>query len=117
MQTTQPQLSASQRESRSVIINWVRATEEFHGQYVRINEVINSLEANQRFTLTGSTTNTRRNVQALLQLRQYMSDVLATLLTDINKSKPGQLTSHARLLQDISRQVEAELKRLALPQA
>lgn len=128
MKTSPSTFAATPNEAQRTILNWVRATEQFHQYHCRINEVIDDLQRDpyQRLAVAGS----RANLQALLKLRQYMSDVLARLLMDMTESKSargndrsattaksGQIASHTRLLQNINRKVADELKRLTLPQA
>lgn len=127
MEAKQPDYSPSTAETQAVILDWVRATEEFHRRYYQINEVINGVYRNQyqRSAIDGNRKTKMRN---LLRLRQHMSDVLMTLLTDMTSpkpvrqrdggqtspSKPGQLMSHTRLLQDLNREVDSELRKLTL---
>ncbi|QJD78720.1 hypothetical protein [Spirosoma rhododendri] len=100
-------------EVQGLIMDWVEATEQFHNRYARLTEVINSLRAGSRRQDTA----TRMRLRQLMSLRQHMSDVLMTLLMDMNNpkadkfqsSKPGQLHSHARLLTDLNREIDAEL--------
>ena len=133
MQAIQPKFAASRPEAQTIILNWVQATEDFHRYYCQVNEAINSLHPGkyQHLVSTTSMTSSRAKLQALTKLRQYMSDVLATLLADMSKpeishhhgskpsgpSKPGQLTSHTRLLQEINRKVYNEVKLLTVAQA
>lgn len=133
MQAVQPKFIATKTEAQTIILNWVQATEDFHRYYCQINEAIVALhpDKHQRLGRTNSVGNSRIKLQALTTLRQYMSDVLMTLLADMSKpelshhrddrpsgpSKPGQLTSHTRLLQDINRKVYDEVKQLKLAQA
>lgn len=130
MQAVQPKFVATKTEVQTIILNWVQATEDFHHYYCQVNEAINALNPDKRSRSgkANSTGNPRANLQALTKLRQYMSDVLMTLLTDMSKpellsgrddtpSRPGRLTSHTRLLQDINRKVYDEVKHLALTQA
>ena len=128
MKTIQPQFIATKSEAQTIVINWVCATEEFHQHYAQINKVIKGM--GQRQARTGSVSNSRTNLQALMKLRQYMSDVLTTLLMEMDKptsvqcsdrsespSKPGQIATHTRLLQDINRKVGSEFKRIERAQA
>ncbi|MFD2572530.1 hypothetical protein ACFSUS_17965 [Spirosoma soli] len=105
---------ASPAEIQSVIIEWVRATEAFHRRYAKITEVINTLQATARRQPAADKARLRR----LVTLRQHMSDVLMTLLMDMTgqksgrsaqPSKPGQLRSHACLLDELNREIDAEL--------
>lgn len=130
MQAVQPRFVANKTEVQTIILNWVKATEDFHRYYCQVNEAINALNPDKhpRSGKANSTGNPRTDLQALTKLRQYMSDVLMTLLADMNKpellhhrdeapSRPGRLTSHTRLLQDINRKVCNEVRQLALVQA
>lgn len=104
---------ASAVEVQNLIMDWVEATEQFHKRYARLTEVINSLRNKSRRQDTAN----RMRLRQLMTLRQHMSDVLMTLLLDMNNpkadkfqsSKPGQLDSHARLLTDLNREIDAEL--------
>ncbi|GAB4049107.1 hypothetical protein [Spirosoma foliorum] len=105
---------ASAEEIQKVIMEWARATEAFHGRYAKLNQVINSLQVaarrNPKFN--------RTRLRQLIDLREHMSDVLMTLLLDMSgqksgrsaqPSKPGQLHSHASLLDELNRKIDAEL--------
>ncbi len=105
---------ASPAEIQNVIMDWVKATEAFHRRYAKLTEVINSLQATTR---RQPNTN-RTRLRHLTGLRQHMSDVLMTLLLDMTgqksdrsaqPSKPGQLRSHACLLDELNREIDAEL--------
>lgn len=106
---------ASSAEIQSIIMEWVEATEQFHRRYAKLTEVINSLQATDR---RQSTSTTRSRLRKLIVLRHHMSDVLMTLMLDMTgtkpgrssqSSKPGQLHSHARLLAELNREIDAEL--------
>ncbi|GAB3502973.1 hypothetical protein GCM10027341_31460 [Spirosoma knui] len=105
---------ASSAEIQSVIIEWVEATEAFHRRYAKLTEVINTLQAAARRQPKADRSRLRR----LIALRKQMSDVLMTLLLDMTgqksgrsalPSKPGQLRSHASLLGELNREIDAEL--------
>ncbi|MBC3784300.1 hypothetical protein [Spirosoma utsteinense] len=105
---------ASPAEVQSVILDWVKATEAFHHRYANLTEVINKMQANARRHPAQSKTRLRK----LIMLRQHMSDVLMTLLLDMTgeksgrsaqPSKPGQLRSHACLLDELNREIDTEL--------
>lgn len=105
---------ASPAEMQSVIIEWVNATEAFHHRYANLTEVINKMQANARRQPAQS----KARLRKLIMLRQHMSDVLMTLLLDMSSqkpgrsaqpSKPGQLRSHACLLDELNREIDAEL--------
>lgn len=105
---------ASPAEVQSVILDWVKATEAFHHRYANLTEVINKMQANARRHPGQSKTRLRK----LIMLRQHMSDVLMTLLLDMTgekssrsaqPSKPGQLRSHACLLDELNREIDTEL--------
>lgn len=60
----------------------------------------------------------RARLNRLIELRQHMGDVMMTLLLDMSGSKPGQSTqlskpgqlhSHASLLDELNRKIDAEL--------
>lgn len=105
---------ASPAEVQRVILDWVKATEAFHHRYANLTEVINKMQANARRHPGQSKTRLRK----LIMLRQHMSDVLMTLLLDMTgeksgrsaqPSKPGQLRSHACLLDELNREIDTEL--------
>lgn len=104
---------ASAVEVQNLIMDWVEATEQFHSRYARLTEVINTLRGGSRRQDTAN----RMRLRQLMALRQHMSDVLMTLLLDMNSpkadklqsSKPGQLHSHAQLLSELNREIDAEL--------
>ncbi len=97
-----------------MIMDWVKATEAFHHRYANLTEVINKMQANARRQPAQS----KARLRKLMMLRQHMSDVLMTLLLDMTgqrpgrstqPSKPGQLRSHACLLDELNREIDAEL--------
>ncbi len=105
---------ASPTEMQNVIIEWVKATEAFHHRYANLTEVINKLQVDIRRKPAQS----KARLRKLMMLRQHMSDVLMTLLLDISgqrpsmsaqPSKPGQLRSHACLLDELNRKIDVEL--------
>ncbi|MVM40511.1 hypothetical protein GO730_27340 [Spirosoma sp. HMF3257] len=105
---------ASAEEIQKVIMDWARATEAFHGRYAKLNQVINSLQT----ALSRQPKANRARLRQLIDLREHMSDVLMTLLLDMSgkksgrsmqSSKPGQLHSHASLLDELNRKIDAEL--------
>lgn len=105
---------ASPAEMQRIILDWVRATEEFHGRYAQLTEVINALQVTAR----RQPTHYRVRLRKLTALRQHMSDVLMTLMLDMSQpssnrsqgpSKPGQLNAHARLLEQLNQEIDAEL--------
>lgn len=105
---------ASSAEVQNIIMEWVEATEQFHRRYAKLTEVINALESTTRRQPNTNKTRLRK----LHSLRHHMSDVLMTLLLDMSgqknsrstqPSKPGQLHSHARLLEELNREIDSEL--------
>ncbi|MDB5241128.1 MAG: hypothetical protein JWP57_1753 [Spirosoma sp.] len=109
---------ASPAEVQNVILEWVKVTEAFHHRYSNLTEVINKLQANARRQPTQSKVRLRK----LIMLRQHMSDVLMTLLLDMTgqrssrsaqPSKPGQLRSHTYLLDELNREIDAELTQVS----
>lgn len=105
---------ATPAEVQIMIMEWVKATEAFHNRYANLTEVINKMQANARRQPTQS----RARLRKLMTLRQHMSDVLMTLLLDMSgqrpdhsaqPSKPSQLRSHAYLLDELNRKIDAEL--------
>lgn len=130
MQAQTTTYSMPPAEAQLVILDWVKATEQFYQRYFQINEVINGLNRSRYSqpikARTRTKTSGKENVRELLRLRQQMSDVLTTLMVDISTpkatrqmapSKPGQLISHTRLLQELNRTVESELSRVTGAQA
>jgi hypothetical protein len=113
-ETVSSAYEASSTEIQNIIMEWVEATEQFHRRYAKLTEVINSLQSAGR---RQATTN-RPRLRKLITLRHHMSDVLMTLMLDMTgqkngrssqPSKPGQLHSHARLLAELNREIDAEL--------
>ena len=105
---------ASTEEIEKVITEWAIATDAFHRRYAKLNQVINSLQT----AAFRKPTAHRARLQRLTELRDYMSDVLMTLMMDMSglrpghsdqPSKPGQLHSHASLLDELNRRIDAEL--------
>ena len=105
---------ASPAEVQSMIMEWVKATEAFHHRYATLTEVINKMQTNVRRQPAQS----KARLRTLVMLRQHMSDVLMTLLLDmtgqnagrsVQPSKPSQLRSHAYLLDELNRKIDAEL--------
>ncbi|GAB4028392.1 hypothetical protein [Spirosoma koreense] len=104
----------SAEEVQSLVIKWAKATEAFHYRYAKLDKAINSLQSPR----SRETATTRNRLRRLLELRQHSTDVLMTLLLDMSgqksdqsmqPSKPGQLHSHARLLDELNRKIDAEL--------
>ena len=105
---------ASPAEVENIIMEWIEATEQFHRRYAKLTEVINSHEiAAQRKPRANQS-----RLRQLRSLRDYMSDVLMTLMLDMSgqknghlaqPSRPGQLHSHARLLTELNREIDAAL--------
>lgn len=105
---------ASAEEVQSLIMQWAKATEAFHYRYVKLDKAINTL---QKAARQQPKTN-RAQLRRLMELRQHTTDVLMTLLLDMSgqkseriaqPSKPGQLHSHACLLDELNRKIDAEL--------
>ena len=107
---------ASTEEVQGLIVKWTKAIEAFHYRFARLDKTIKTLEMTAR---QQSTTN-RTILRRLLELRKYSTDALMTLLLDMDMSgqrsersgqpsKPGQLHSHACLLDDLNRRIDAEL--------
>ena len=105
---------ASTLEVQNMIMDWVEATEAFHKRYAKLNELIDKMKRLGRRQASADRTRLRQ----LMSLRQHMSDVLMTLLLDMNThkqgrsampSKPSQIHSHARLLAELNREIDAQL--------
>ncbi|WP_460951037.1 hypothetical protein [Spirosoma daeguense] len=104
----------SPAEMEVMVMEWAKATESFHARYAKLTGVINILEKSTR----KQTSATRDRLRRLKGLRKQMGDTLMTLLLDMSgqrssrsplPSKPGQLQSHASLLREMSREIDAEL--------
>lgn len=105
---------ASEEEIQKVILAWAQATEAFHYRFAKLDRIITSLQAMGR----RHTPANRARLNRLIELRQHMGDVMMTLLLDMSGSKPGkstqlskpgQLHSHASLLDELNRKIDAEL--------
>ncbi len=107
---------ASTEEVQSLILKWVNATKAFNYRFAILDKTIRTLDTPSH---RQSTTN-RAMLRRLLELRQYSTDALMTLLLDMDMSgqrsdhsaqpsKSGQLHSHARLLDDLNRRIDVEL--------
>lgn len=105
---------ASEEEIQKVILAWAQATEAFHYRFAKLDRIINTLQKSARRQPASDRTRLKR----LMDLRQHMGDVLMTLLLDMSGqkagsstqvSKPGQLYTHANLLDELNRQIDAEL--------
>ncbi len=105
---------ASEEEIQKVILAWAQATEAFHYRFAKLDRIINTLQAAARRQSSAN----KARLNRLIELRQHMGDVLMTLLLDMSGqktgqsnqlSKPGQLHSHASLLDELNRQIDAEL--------
>ena len=104
----------SSEEVQNLILEWAKATEAFHHRYAKLNKLINTLTlAAQRQPSAN-----RARLHRLVELKNHMSDVLMTLLLDMSgqragrsaqSSKSGQLHSHASLLDELNRKIDAEL--------
>ena len=105
----------SVEEVQSLVMKWAKATEGFHYQYAKLDKTINSLQSSTR----RQSADQRARLHRLLELREHSTDVLMTLLVDMSgqrsdraasqSSKPGQLYSHACLLDELNRKIDAEL--------
>lgn len=105
---------ASEEEIQKVILAWAQATEAFHYRFAKLDRIIYTLQNAAQRNPKAS----RARLHKLTELRQHMGDVLMTLLLDMSGqktgqsgqlSKPGQLYSHANLLDELNRQIDAEL--------
>ncbi|GAA4458652.1 hypothetical protein GCM10023189_31240 [Nibrella saemangeumensis] len=130
MEASNPTYYMPVAETQAVVMDWVKATEEFYQRYFQINEVINGAQrarySRPRKKAFSDRAHNPDKMQALLKLRKQMSDVLTTLMVDMTapkpvrqpeSSKPGKLMVHTRLLEDLNRNVAHELSRLTSPQA
>lgn len=105
---------ASEEEIQKVIMEWARATNAFHHRFAKLDRIIHTLQSAPRPQPTAN----RVRLQRLIELRQHMGDVMMTLLLDMSGqrpgrskqlSKPGQLHTHASLMDELSREIDAEL--------
>lgn len=104
----------STKEIHSIIADWATSIEGFRMRHVNLTKLINALQESARQNPHES----RKRLRKLIELRQYMSDALMTLMLDLSDhkpgrsaqaSKPGQLYTHASMLAQISKEIDAEL--------
>jgi hypothetical protein len=118
-------------ETQTTVLDWVQAAEEFYVSYVKVNEILQK----RTFTVHASSTSCKTarasgRTTKLIQLQQYMKDVLVTLLLDIDRStvmpfggdstkpsKVGQLATHAQLIKEVNQKISKELLYLTAAQA
>ena len=105
---------ASPAEVQTLVMEWISATEAFRQRYAKLTKVVDRLARNS----SRQPADYKARLRQLIDLRQHMSDVLMTLLLDMNgqqpnrsyqPSKPGQLRSHACLLNELNRKIDTEL--------
>ncbi len=101
-------------EVQGIITDWITSIEGFRMRHVSLTKLINTLQPSARQNPNES----RKRLRKLIELRQYMSDALMTLMLDLSEqqpgrtmqsSKPGQLHTHANILAQLSREIDAEL--------
>lgn len=106
--------AVSTKEVQGIIADWVTSIEGFRVRHVNLTRLINTLQASARRNPSES----RKRLRKLIELRQYMSDALMTLMLDLSEqkpehsmqsSKPGQLHTHANILAQLSKEIDAEL--------
>ncbi len=104
----------STKEVQGIITDWAASIEGFRMRHVNLTKIINTLQASAQRNPNKS----RKRLRRLIELRQYMSDALMTLLLDLSEhkpdrsmqsSKPGQLHTHANMLAQLSKEIDAEL--------
>lgn len=104
----------SVEEIQRLVMTWAKVTEAFHYRYARLNKTINSLQTKRRQLSVAD----RAQLSRLLELRQQSTDVLMTLVMDMSgqrserstqSSKPGQLYSHTRLIDELNHKIDTEL--------
>ena len=104
----------STKEIHSIITDWATSIEGFRMRHVNLTKLINALQESARRNPHES----RKRLRKLIELRQYMSDALMTLMLDLSEqkpgrsrqaSKPGQLHTHASMLAQLSKEIDAEL--------
>ena len=105
---------ASEEEIQKVILAWAQATKAFHFRFAKLERLITILKVTARPLPAGH----RARLNRLIEMHRYMGDALMTLFLDMSSqksgqstqlSKPGQLYSHASLLDELSRQMDTEL--------
>lgn len=101
-------------EVHSIITDWASSIDGFRMRHVNLTKLINRLQESARCNPHES----RKRLRKLIELRQYMSDALMTLMLDLSEqkpgrsvqaSKPGQLRTHANMLARLSKEIDAEL--------
>ena len=106
--------TVSTKEVHSIITNWATSIEGFRTRHVNLTKLINALQESAR----RNPHECRKRLRKLIELRQYMSDALMTLMLDLSEqkpgrsaqaSKPGQLHTHASILAQLSKEIDAEL--------
>lgn len=117
------QYATTKSETHTAVLDWIQVTEEFHRYHSRINKILKDKE----FThCTDSPASKSHRVSRLDTLRQHMSDVLETLLSDISRSpevpynnglRANRLATHARLLREMNKKIARELSLFAAFQA
>ncbi|WP_460915498.1 hypothetical protein [Spirosoma areae] len=104
----------SSEEVQNLILEWAKATEAFYHRYAKLTRLTKSL----KMTAHRQPMAVKVRLQRLVELEKQMSDVLMTLLLDmsgqqsgrsVQPSKPGQLHSHASLMDELNRKIDAEL--------
>ena len=104
----------STKEVRNIITDWATSIEGFRMRHVNLTKLINALQESARRNPHES----RKRLRKLIELRQYMSDALMTLMLDLSEqnsrrsvqsSQPGQLHTHASILAQLSKEIDAEL--------
>jgi hypothetical protein len=104
----------STKEIHGIITDWAASIEGFRMRHVNLTKLINALQESARRNPHES----RKRLRKLIELRQYMSDALMTLMLDLSEqkparslqaSKPGQLHTHASILAQLSKEIDAEL--------
>jgi len=104
----------STKEVQTIITDWAASMEGFRMRHVRLTKLINTLQTSAR----QNPSENRKRLRKLIELRQYMSDALMTLMLDLSEQKPGrsarssqpgQLHTHATLLAQLSREIDVEL--------
>ena len=112
--TVSTNYDASTKEVQSIITDWMTSIEGFRMRHVNLTKLINTLQMSARRNPNES----RKRLRKLIELRQYMSDALMTLMLDLSEqkpgrsqqsSKPGQLHTHASILAQLSKEIDAEL--------
>lgn len=103
----------SAEEIQNILNRWVKTTEAFLLRCASLKKNIDSLQSVAR-----KKPEDRTRLNRLINLHIHSNDVLMSLMMDMSgqrsepslqSSKPGRLYSHACLLDELNRRIDAEL--------